>query len=353
MADIQKDLNAAAVPAAVAVAEAEAAPPPIALFKSRKPKKNIRKRAATPPAANSDSDSDFESSEDQATGQRVKRRKANTGVIKASSKPSATHSDITPTIYEAKRDGITSTNDATKTVEWFDEDKPSSLLGKTRAMPSSSTDNLPDGTYKGIAAQKAQFVNKNPNAPSRSVGPVKAPTNIRTITVTDFAPDVCKDYKQTGFCGFGDNCKYLHAREDYKAGWQLDKEWETVTKGKKNLQGTTVASANRKKNGEQEEDDGDEEAMLESIPFACFICRESYKDPIVTKCRHYFCEGCALKRYRKDPSCAACGSGTGGVFNVAKNLRKLLDRKREMNRKRREAAREAGEEVSDTDEDEG
>lgn len=357
MADIQKDPNAAAVPAAVAVAEAEAAPPPIVLFKSRKPKKNMRKRAATPPPANSDSDSDFESSEeDEATGQRVKRRKTNTGVIKASSKPGATHSDITPTIYEAKRDGITSTNDATKTVEWFDEDKSKALLGKTRAMPTSDTA-APDGTYKGIAAQKSAFINKNPDAPNRSVGPVKAPTNIRTITVTDFAPDVCKDYKQTGFCGFGDNCKYLHAREDYKAGWQLDKEWETVTKGKKNLQGTTVASASRKKGGDGapagEEEEGDEEAMLESIPFACFICREGYKDPVVTKCGHYFCEGCALKRYRKDPSCAACGSGTGGVFNVAKNLRKLLDRKREMNRKRREAAREAGEEVSDTDEDEG
>lgn len=351
MADITNDPHAAAVPAAVAVAEAEAAPPPIALFKSRKAKKNIRKRAATPPLANSDSDSDFESSEDEATGQRVKRRKTNTGFVKASSKPGATgREDVRPAVYEAKRDGITSTNDATKTVEWFDEDKTAALLGKTRTMPLSDT--APDGTYKGIAAQKAQFINKNPDAPNRSVGPVKAPSNIRTITVTDFAPDVCKDYKQTGFCGFGDNCKYLHAREDYKAGWQLDKEWENVTKGKKNLQGTVVGSASRKRNGEQEEDEGDEEAMLESIPFACFICREGYKDPVVTKCGHYFCEGCALKRYRKDPSCAACGSGTGGVFNVAKNLRKLLDRKREMKRKRREAARKAGEEVSDMDEDE-
>lgn len=337
----------------------EAAPktaaPPVALFKSRKnnKNKNIRKRAATPPPANSDSDSDFKSSEDDATGQRVKRRKTDTGAIKASSKPSANHSDITPTIYEAKRDGITSTNDATKTVEWFDDQNgPSSknLLGTTRSMPQN--DDAPDGTYKGLAAQKSAFINKNPDAPNRSVGPVKAPTNIRTITVTDFAPDVCKDYKQTGFCGFGDNCKYLHAREDYKAGWQLDKEWETVTKGKKNLQGTTVASANRKKNGAEEEDEGNEEAMLENIPFACFICREAYKQPIITKCGHYFCESCALKRYRKDPSCAACGSGTGGVFNVAKNLRKLLDRKREMRKKRHEEAREAGKEVSDTEDEE-
>jgi RING finger protein 113A len=69
--------------------------------------------------------------------------------------------------------------------------------------------------------------------------------------------------------------------------------------------------------------------MLENIPFACIICTESYKDPIITRCGHYFCEQCALKRYRKDPSCAACGSGTNGVFNTAKQLKKLLQKKSE------------------------
>ena len=178
---------------------------------------------------------------------------------------------------------------------------------------------------------------------------MKAPTNIRTITVTDFAPDVCKDYKQTGFCGFGDNCKYLHAREDYKAGWQLDREWENVTKGKKVTGGTKVASANR---NAEDDDSEDDDAMLEGIPFACILCREPYTYPIVTKCGHYFCEKCALDRYRKDPSCAACGAGTNGIFNGAKGLKKLLDRKRERAKRRRERALEAGEEVSEEEEEE-
>lgn len=98
-------------------------------------------------------------------------------------------------------------------------------------------------------------------------------------------------------CGFGDSCKYLHAREDYKHGWQLDKEWETVTKGKK-VAGTKFASADRQAAEEQDEDDS---AQLEGIPFACIICSGSYKDPIVTKCGHYFCESCALKRYKRTP----------------------------------------------------
>lgn len=130
-----------------------------------------------------------------------------------------------------------------------------------------------------------------------------------------------------------------------------------MAKGKKNMGGTVVASADRGKGGANNENDDDDDeaddALLESIPFACIICREPYKQPVVTRCGHYFCEACALKRYRRDPTCAACGSGTNGVFNHAKRLQKLLDRKRERAAKRRQEAIEAGEEVSDEEEEEG
>ncbi|KAK2624086.1 hypothetical protein QTJ16_006720 [Diplocarpon rosae] len=323
---------------------------PVAFFKKRAGKSNFRKRTATPtPASDSDS-GDFSSSEDES-GRKIKRRRGNTGAIKVSSTnaASSTAERTATTIYTADRSStIKSSNDATKQTNWYENTTdalPSkNLLGSTRATSSETA----DGTYKGLA-NATSFIQKNPNAPSRVVGPVKAPTNIRTITVTDFAPDVCKDYKQTGFCGFGDNCKYLHAREDYKAGWQLDKEWENVTKGKKVLGGTKIASANR---NADEENSGDEDAILEGIPFACVICMKKYQDPIVTKCGHYFCESCALKRYRKDPSCAICGAGTGGVFNVARNLKKLLEKKKARAARRREKAIEAGDEVSEDDEEE-
>ncbi|RVD84614.1 uncharacterized protein DFL_006354 [Arthrobotrys flagrans] len=160
------------------------------------------------------------------------------------------------------------------------------------------------------------------------MGPVKAPTNIRQVVTVDFAPDVCKDYKQTGFCGFGDTCKFLHAREDYKQGWQLDRDWEVSSKKK---QGGKDAS---------KDDEEDDDKELANIPFKCVICKGDYKVPIVTKCGHYFCEKCALMRYRKTPSCAICGAGTNGIFNTAKNLQKKLDKKRE----REEAKKEEGEE---------
>ncbi|KAI6250643.1 Pre-mRNA-splicing factor cwc24 [Erysiphe necator] len=294
----------------------------------------------------SSSDSDSDNGSDEEIDIKVKRHKRNHAAITASIKSTpASTIDVEPTRYAAERnETIKSSNDATKSSNWFDEHEVNNLseknlLGSTRNKVTNESEKL----YKGLANQ-TKFIVRNENAPKRVVGPIKAPANLRTITVTDFAPDVCKDYKQTGFCGFGDSCKYLHAREDYKHGWQLDKEWENVTKDKKLKAGTTIASINRKVDDEESEDD---ETMLENIPFACILCKEKYQNPVVTKCRHYFCESCALKRYKKYQSCAACGSSTGGVFNIAKNLKKLLDRKRERAFKKREKALQNGEDVSD------
>lgn len=80
------------------------------------------------------------------------------------------------------------------------------------------------------------------------------------------------------------------------------------------MRGTIVASADRNEKGEDADED---DKLRENISFACFICEGTYKNPVVTKCGHCFCEPCALKRYRKDPNCAVCGTGTGGVFSSA------------------------------------
>ncbi|KAI4189749.1 MAG: hypothetical protein L6R41_001232 [Letrouitia leprolyta] len=327
---------------------------PKPLFKKRSTKSTLRKRPATPPPA--DSDYSGYSSASSSGNRKIKRRRKSAAVT-ASTKTTSSYPskpDLSPTKHTGDRTStLTLTNDATKTSNWFDEKaaEKDNTHPSTCQPPTTTSTDAPDGTYKGTSSYTS-YIAKNPNAPTRpGIGPIKAPTNVRTITVTDFAPDVCKDYKQTGFCGFGDSCKFLHAREDYKQGWELDKEWEKVGSGKKGqgkLGGGGQKTAQRQ-GGEGEEEE-DEDALLEGIPFACIICKEGYKDPIVTKCGHYFCEKCALQRYRRSPSCAACGSGTGGVFNGAKGLRKLLERKRERARVRREKALENGEEVESEEE---
>lgn len=125
-----------------------------------------------------------------------------------------------------------------------------------------------DGMYHGSAGYNTYIRPKEVTNSKIRAGPIKATSNIRAVTVTDYQPDVCKDYKETGFCGYGDSCKFLHDRGDYLAGWQLDKLAVNPTTGQ------TV-----------EEEDSDDE----DVPFACLICRQPFTEPIVTKCGHYFC----------------------------------------------------------------
>ena len=62
----------------------------------------------------------------------------------------------------------------------------------------------------------------------------------------------------------------------------------------------------------------------DDLPFKCFICRQSFENPVVTRCKHYFCEKCALNHFKTSGRCYACGQQTMGVFNVAKEIVKRL-----------------------------
>jgi RING finger protein 113A len=166
---------------------------PVATFKKRgaKAKANIRKREATPPPASDSDSSGYSSSEDEA-GHRVKRRKKS-AVVAASSKDNRTKNRDWG-VGPAKVDRsipISDANDATKQSNWFDDDG-NGVSKPVKAKAADRDRAANDGTYKGLANQTS-YIQKNPDRQSKTVGPVKAPTNIRTITVTDFAPDVCKD----------------------------------------------------------------------------------------------------------------------------------------------------------------
>ncbi len=158
-------------------------------------------------------------------------------------------------------------------------------------------------------------------------GPLRASSAIRSTFRMDYQPDVCKDWKETGYCGYGDSCKFLHDRSDYKSGWQLDREWEAKEKLRREQQavkaflgegdGEEAGAAGADGAGEKKkEDDG--------LPFACHICRLPFENPVVTKCKHYFCEHCALKENAKTGKCAICKKDTNGTFNVAVALAKKM-----------------------------
>jgi len=152
-------------------------------------------------------------------------------------------------------------------------------------------------------------------------GPMRAATNIRSTFVMDYKPDICKDYKQTGFCGWGDACKFLHDRGDYKQGWQLDRDWELKERARK------AAEARMAKLGEDGAVEESEEELEDGLPESCPICNTSWieaKFPVVTPCGHSFCEHCALQHNAKESKCFTCGKDTGGTFNAAKDIIKRV-----------------------------
>ncbi|ETV70841.1 hypothetical protein H257_13622 [Aphanomyces astaci] len=172
--------------------------------------------------------------------------------------------------------------------------------------------------YKNYATKKEASIGMNKYTGTQ--GPIRAQTWARSICRFDYAPDICKDYKETGFCGYGDNCKFMHDRGDYKSGWQIDKEWDEKERKKKQaLQGREP------KDGLGEDGDSDDDKYLikseDDEQFACTICRNPFTNAVETICGHFFCEKCALKRYKKSSLCFNCKRQTNGVFNVAKSLR--------------------------------
>ncbi|GJP45987.1 hypothetical protein CLOM_g5615 [Closterium sp. NIES-68] len=85
-------------------------------------------------------------------------------------------------------------------------------------------------------------------------GPLRASTHIRWSVRFDYQPDLCKDYKETGYCGYGDSCKFLHDRGDYKAGWQIEREWQEKEKRRKEAAAMGMLEEGEGGEGEEEEE---------------------------------------------------------------------------------------------------
>jgi RING finger protein 113A len=113
-------------------------------------------------------------------------------------------------------------------------DEAEELLAKRRRKErldaGMDDEEIPDdGQYRGQNAYHSHLKKSSEVPKAMRVGPQRSTSTIRTVTIVDYQPDVCKDYKgmfavfraptpmltilpETGYCGFGDTCKFLHDR---------------------------------------------------------------------------------------------------------------------------------------------
>jgi len=182
----------------------------------------------------------------------------------------------------------------------------------------SNRSQTPSGSSDQLATAVNLIEAGVPHSRIRS-GPAK-PISIyaRAISRFDYQPDICKDYKETGYCGYGDSCKFLHDRGDYKTGWQLEKEYD------EQMQRSQSVSVHNEENYEIHEED---------VPFACSICRGAFVDPVKTKCKHYYCEKCIVKKIK----CPICNESTSGLFSSlnATEKQRLVNAREKFEREQR------------------
>ena len=195
-----------------------------------------------------------------------------------------------------------------------------------------------DDTYQGreaykhasrattfTASQDKTHGRENPSLPSASYERQLSRLNKSSgMTVrVDYQPHVCKDYYETGFCGYGDSCIFLHDRSEIKMSWQLDKEWQVKSSEEK------LRLERQEKQRELEEKRRKNAEQVEHGKFEfCAICSdpEFNQCAVQTTCGHFFCESCVLGKLKtakskgKHAICPTCRMTLGPSFTPAQKL---------------------------------
>ena len=149
-------------------------------------------------------------------------------------------------------------------------------------------------------------------------------TQIKRTTTIDYQPDLCKDYYETGYCGYGDNCRFIHDRSITKTSLQLDKEYDEKLKREASKKAEELYEECKKEQKEEEMKKNMNEEM--ELKKKCIQCKKEFNDnntPMTMKCNHWICRNCCIGC----KNCIRCGNSTGGVFKAVKKWKDLLNDK--------------------------
>lgn len=131
-------------------------------------------------------------------------KKTTTNLLSAGSKRSVSQRDEIGDLDEPEKDGpdvkwTAEGSHVNAALEILAGDEAEELLAKRRRKEKADAgeeEEVPDdGQYHGQKAYKSHIKKSQDTPKSMRVGPQRSTSTIRTVTIVDYQPDVCKDYK--------------------------------------------------------------------------------------------------------------------------------------------------------------
>jgi RING finger protein 113A len=129
-------------------------------------------------------------------------RKAAGNLLSAGTKRTATQRDEYNDSDAPEKDGpdvkwTASGSHVNAALEILAGDEAEELLAKRQKKDVGDEEDIipDDGQYRGQSAYKSHLKKSSDVPKAMRVGPQRSTTTIRTVTVVDYQPDVCKDYK--------------------------------------------------------------------------------------------------------------------------------------------------------------
>jgi RING finger protein 113A len=176
-----------------------------------RPTTTRRQRSSSPDASAPSPAGPLASSSSTKTEVVLPTRKAGANLLSAGTKRKRTGADGTGV---AEADDELDARDGPD-VQWtaagshrhaaqaiLDGDEAAALLLAKRARnaPDEDDEDVPDdGLYRGQAAYKSHLVKSKEVPKAMRAGPQRNASTIRQVTIVDYQPDTCKDYR--GACG--------------------------------------------------------------------------------------------------------------------------------------------------------
>lgn len=163
-----------------------------------------RKRSASP-TGDTSKNSDSASSSTLKSQVIIPSRKATSNLLSAGTKRTSSQRDGLDDIEAPEKDGpdvkwTAAGSHLHAALDILAGDEAEELLAKRRRKEKADAGGddeeiLDDGKYHGQSAYRSHIKKSTEVPKAMRVGPQRSTSTIRTVTIVDYQPDVCKDYK--------------------------------------------------------------------------------------------------------------------------------------------------------------